>query len=84
MEPRLYMIAGANGSGKSTISKVFLPVEGVRAVEQGVRLRVHRLQLLQRGLTSADALRDKRGREAAAVSLSSKPAPATERDFTSA
>lgn len=29
MEARLYIIAGANGSGKSTISKVFLPVEGV-------------------------------------------------------
>ena len=29
MEARLYIIAGANGSGKSTISKVFLPAEGV-------------------------------------------------------
>jgi len=26
---RLYILAGANGSGKSTISKVLLPVEGV-------------------------------------------------------
>jgi len=29
MKPRLYILAGANGSGKSTISKVFLPAEGV-------------------------------------------------------
>lgn len=29
MEARIYIIAGANGSGKSTISKVFLPAEGV-------------------------------------------------------
>ena len=29
MKSRLYIIAGANGSGKSTISKVFLPSEGV-------------------------------------------------------
>ena len=29
MDARLYIIAGANGSGKSTISKVLLPAEGV-------------------------------------------------------
>ena len=32
MKPRLYIIAGANGSGKSTISKVLLPAEGVAYV----------------------------------------------------
>ena len=29
MSARLYILAGANGSGKSTISKVFLPTEGL-------------------------------------------------------
>lgn len=29
MSKRLYILAGANGSGKSTISKVLLPSEGV-------------------------------------------------------
>ena len=29
MKANFYIIAGANGSGKSTISKVFLPAEGV-------------------------------------------------------
>lgn len=29
---RLYLIAGANGSGKSTVAKVFLPAEGVEFV----------------------------------------------------
>lgn len=29
MNARLYILAGANGSGKSTISKVFLPTEGL-------------------------------------------------------
>lgn len=29
MKPKLYILAGANGSGKSTISKVFLPSEGL-------------------------------------------------------
>lgn len=28
MKPKLYILAGANGSGKSTISKVLLPAEG--------------------------------------------------------
>ena len=32
MKSRLYIIAGANGSGKSTISKVLLPTEGVAYV----------------------------------------------------
>ena len=29
MKPKLYILAGANGSGKSTISKVLLPAEGI-------------------------------------------------------
>lgn len=29
MKPRLYILAGANGSGKSTISKELLPTEGI-------------------------------------------------------
>ena len=29
IKPRLYILAGANGSGKSTISKVLLPSEGI-------------------------------------------------------
>ena len=29
IKPRLYILAGANGSGKSTISKVLLPSEGL-------------------------------------------------------
>lgn len=29
MKPSLYILAGANGSGKSTISKVFLPTQGL-------------------------------------------------------
>lgn len=29
MQKRVFILAGANGSGKSTISKVFLPAEGV-------------------------------------------------------
>ncbi|MBR1920483.1 MAG: zeta toxin family protein [Kiritimatiellae bacterium] len=32
MKPTFYILAGANGSGKSTISKVFLPAEGVACV----------------------------------------------------
>ena len=32
MKPVLYILAGANGSGKSTISRVFLPAEGVAYV----------------------------------------------------
>ena len=32
MRPTLYVLAGANGSGKSTISKGFLPTEGVAYV----------------------------------------------------
>ena len=29
MKPKLYILAAANGSGKSTISKVLLPAEGI-------------------------------------------------------
>ena len=29
IKPKLYILAGANGSGKSTISKVLLPSEGL-------------------------------------------------------
>ena len=29
MKPKLYILAGANGCGKSTISKVLLPAEGI-------------------------------------------------------
>ena len=32
MKPKLYILAGANGSGKSTISKVLLPAEGIVSV----------------------------------------------------
>ena len=29
IKPRLYILAGANGSGKSTMSKVLLPADGI-------------------------------------------------------
>lgn len=32
MKPVLYILAGANGSGKSTVSKEFLPAEGIAYV----------------------------------------------------
>ena len=30
--PKLYILAGANGSGKSTIARVLLPTEGIVCV----------------------------------------------------
>lgn len=32
MKPKFYILAGANGSGKSTISKVLLPTEGIEYI----------------------------------------------------